>query len=519
MKRLFPALLLLCCALSAFGQNYTRMISGVNNQTGTSYTFVALDATRLTTFQNASSVAVTLPSGLTAGFGAGSIFAAQNLGPSLVTITCSSCLIFSNNSVGSATYQLGVGQGVELWGAGTNFDAHLTGPSLTGLNAFVMNPGTFGTPCNLFVSVQYGATDPCAYFLATQGAYPTDSLTAIMTCGAGATTHQCNAVDAMVISNAVSFPLGSKANAVALYGYARANVNNSAAWAGNLACSDGIGTSGTLVICLEPDVGLQGAPNRFEPIFLTGGPLGLDATNTSVIGTMPAAPTPGTILGSNSAACLICVSFPSNVAPTPLQIPVGIFSGRGYTPIGLLLDASTYSGSGASQALEMCGNDGAAAHCETMSVASSGNFSFTGLAPFTKYNGVTLAANGIPTTVATVDLTAQGANIGPATLYAVPASGGGPYHLSCIGVVTRAGSVSSTLPSCSVTYTDLDSSVSETFQMCATNSTNTIGSLCLQSPIVVSAKGGTNITYTTAGYATAGGTSMQYALHLRAESF
>jgi hypothetical protein len=120
--------LLVCLLLASFGsaQNYARMLSGVNSQTGTSYLFVPADSTRLTTFANASAIAVSLPSGITTGFGVGNEFDAQNLGPGTATITCSSCTIYSANSTGSATLALSAGQGVELFSAGTNYFA-LTG--------------------------------------------------------------------------------------------------------------------------------------------------------------------------------------------------------------------------------------------------------------------------------------------------------------------------------------------------------------------------------------------------------
>ena len=52
--------------------------------------------------------------------------------------------------------------------------------------------------------------------------------------------------------------------------------------------------------------------------------------------------------------------------------------------------------------------------------------------------------------------------------------------------------------------------------MFATNATNTLVQVTpLQ--LVVYAKAGTNITYTTAGYVSSGATPMQYALHIKCE--
>ncbi len=145
--------------------NNARMLSGVNAQTGVSYTFVAQDATRLTTFANSNPVAVVLPSGLTQNFGAGTMFSVQNLGPGTVTITCSGCLIFASNSSGSATLPLLAGQGADIYGsAGANYSAVLgSGASngavqagLQNLAAFYPNAGT-NAVIGPTTSLQYGA--------------------------------------------------------------------------------------------------------------------------------------------------------------------------------------------------------------------------------------------------------------------------------------------------------------------------------------------------------------------------
>lgn len=95
----------------AMAQNNARMLSTPNAQTGTTYTFVAADATRLTTFNNASAVSVTLPSGANQGFGSGTDFAVKNLGAGTVTITCSACTIN-----GQSTLQLAQNAGADIYG-------------------------------------------------------------------------------------------------------------------------------------------------------------------------------------------------------------------------------------------------------------------------------------------------------------------------------------------------------------------------------------------------------------------
>lgn len=124
MKKLLAFLLL---PALAFSQNSARMISGVNKQTVTSYTFIAKDITRLTTFSNSANIAAALPSGLNAGFGIGAIISTQNLGPSVVTINCTLCIIFSSTATGSSALNLSPGQGVDLYSDGANWSAVLGG--------------------------------------------------------------------------------------------------------------------------------------------------------------------------------------------------------------------------------------------------------------------------------------------------------------------------------------------------------------------------------------------------------
>ena len=120
MKRLA---LLFCLLGAAVGQtNSARMLSGVNAQTGTTYTFVQADATRLVTFNNANPIAASLPSGLAFGFGAGSLFSVKNVGTGTLTITCSGCTITSTGSPAS-TLVLTIGQGADIYSDGVNYSS------------------------------------------------------------------------------------------------------------------------------------------------------------------------------------------------------------------------------------------------------------------------------------------------------------------------------------------------------------------------------------------------------------
>lgn len=110
---LLLSLILLAAGGSAFAQgpNNARMLSTPNSQTGTTYTFVPADTTRVTTFNNASPVAVSLPNGATFGFGPGTMLSVVNVGAGSVTITCSICTIN-----GAATLILSQNQGADLYG-------------------------------------------------------------------------------------------------------------------------------------------------------------------------------------------------------------------------------------------------------------------------------------------------------------------------------------------------------------------------------------------------------------------
>src|ERR1700688_165153 len=96
MKRL---LLLLLLASPAYAQNQAEMLAGTNVQTGTTYIFAATDVVFLVTFNNSSAVSVTLPPASTPGFGAGQRFLAKNIGTSNVTITSTSTINSTGNSI------------------------------------------------------------------------------------------------------------------------------------------------------------------------------------------------------------------------------------------------------------------------------------------------------------------------------------------------------------------------------------------------------------------------------------
>lgn len=145
----------------------------------------------------------------------------------------------------------------------------------------------------------------------------------------------------------------------------------------------------------------------------------------------------------------------------------------------------------------------------------------------TNYNSVATVSNGVPAEYATIDLTAQSTNLGPSTLYAVPASGQGLYRISAYVVLTTAGSVSSVLPNVQIVYTDPDTNTSITIDatpilgvagigQTGALSANTVGTAA-SGVIVVSVKLSTTIQYQTVNYASVAA-GMQYAIHLKLEA-
>jgi hypothetical protein len=106
----------LTTAQAATAITFPASPTGVNAQTGTTYTVLSTDTTKLVTFNNSSAQAVTLPVATTTGFGAGSVFRFRNLGAGAVTITPTTSTID-----GVATVVLVSGEGTEIWSDGTNY--------------------------------------------------------------------------------------------------------------------------------------------------------------------------------------------------------------------------------------------------------------------------------------------------------------------------------------------------------------------------------------------------------------
>lgn len=85
----------------------------------------------------------------------------------------------------------------------------------------------------------------------------------------------------------------------------------------------------------------------------------------------------------------------------------------------------------------------------------------------------------------------------------------GMFLVACVETLTQAATTSSTFPSLTIGWTDLDSLQSKTFSFGGTSTANTVGTQNFGTT-VVSTSG--TITFSTAGYASSGATAMQYAV-------
>jgi hypothetical protein len=175
---------------------------------------------------------------------------------------------------------------------------------------------------------------------------------------------------------------------------------------------------------------------------------------------------------------------------------------------------------GVSNTLTLAGTDGTTmtfpGTSATIARTDAAN-SFTGnqtlVNKITSYNGITLANNGVPSSVGTpVHLTAQTASIAATTCYTADADGF--YQVCVTGAVTQAATTSSAI-SAQVRWTNqADNVVKTTVAVNNVNGTqaNTTGS-AFGFVTTVYAKTGTNIQYITT-YSSTGGTSMQYSLDI-----
>ena len=242
---------------------------------------------------------------------------------------------------------------------GTGFSGYSSqvsvGPAMTAA-------GTFTTAQHFYVSSQVGTTTAGAWWTATQGGGVEDAVNGIVTIPVGSTVHQADGVSGNCGTAATSSPLGVNNNCVGVYGAGRNQGNGTAAWGGNFSVGDAVGYTGTLIIGHEVDVGMSNSsvPTRFQGFFLTG---------NSLIGTMPSGPVMGTLNIASNSASAYGVAFPNGAQ----QFPVAFWSARGTAPVGLMLDASCYTGACNSQQIQLGANNGTTALTGTIQVDQIGD--------------------------------------------------------------------------------------------------------------------------------------------------
>lgn len=110
---------------------------GVNTQTGTTYALLSSDENKLVTFNNASSIAVSLVQSTTTGFTVGASFHLYNIGAGAVTVTPATSTIN-----GGSTIVLNQGQGAYIVSDGTNYSSWVSAaPSGSGTVTSVATTG------------------------------------------------------------------------------------------------------------------------------------------------------------------------------------------------------------------------------------------------------------------------------------------------------------------------------------------------------------------------------------------
>jgi hypothetical protein len=142
------------------------------------------------------------------------------------------------------------------------------------------------------------------------------------------------------------------------------------------------------------------------------------------------------------------------------------------------------------------------------------------------YAGVNTVANGVPSEVAAVNLTAQTAAIATTTLFFLTPLfvASGQYRLSWNAKVTTAAGTSSTLGALTIVYTDPDgvvqtitaAALSHAGAVETTDTGNSTTTVLLGIPILMNCKVSTSITYAFA-YASNAAAAMNYNLNLLLE--
>lgn len=136
--------------------------------------------------------------------------------------------------------------------------------------------------------------------------------------------------------------------------------------------------------------------------------------------------------------------------------------------------------------------------------------------PISGYNSTLAAGSGLAVIAGEASKLTQSANVTAATLYTIPAGGVGWYRPTCYVVISRAASSTSTLPNCIISWTDNDTLVGEAVNLTVITTANVLGTngQIANNVAAFYAKPSTTIQYSSANYASSGGTSLQYNLRI-----
>jgi hypothetical protein len=386
----------------------------------------------------------------------------------------------------------------------------------------IHNNGTFtNTQHNPVLQVVVNNEDYSADYATEQsGNHATDAVLGAILIPNTSTVHGANAV-AGYINN-----LDASTDGVAIYGQARSTANNAPVWGSNVLVSDVVGLTGGRLLGQELDINIRGTPAFVQGLQITGQCTGVMPAGSQAIGIAPLGSTPwpnGIQIGDGSAVNAIVIGATVGTANHPSQTLIFVGRDAGNVQRNATLGASqdgdvaltpAAGRSTTSPTFTATATTGTAP-LVVSSTTPVPNLTVARLATVTSYNGVATAANGVPAIYGTSDQTAQGGNIGATTLF-TPAASGLLYRVTGLAMVTRAGTTS-TLPSIVLAWTDADNNTAQTFALTPTNAGNAL-TTSQQGSVIINPKGTIAVSYTTTGFASTGGTSMQYAVHLRIEA-